>query len=87
MNVKKWEGAPALVQEFEDGHKIESDSTGWETKYRLRLGDRWTEWGRYEDGLMLDGQVALSPYHTEFDTYILCTPVEACQYLCVQEDK
>lgn len=36
---------------------------------------------------MIGDHVALSPYFTEFGHWILCTPFEACQYICTQEKK
>lgn len=66
---------------------IEQDDTSWTTRYRMRFEDRVTEWGSYEDALMIGDHIAVSPYYTEFGTYIICTPFEACQYICTQEKK
>lgn len=65
--------------------RIEVDDTDWHAKYRMHFEDRVTEWGTYENPLMIGDHVAVSPYYTEFDNYIICTPFEACQYICTQE--
>lgn len=66
---------------------IEEGYEGWEASYRLRFGEQVTEWGMYSDALMIGDHIAVSPYFTEEDKWILCTPFQACQYLCTQEKK
>ena len=66
---------------------IEEGYENWESHFRMRFEDRITEWGMYSDTLMIGDHIAVSPYYTEFDHWILCTPFEACQYLCTQEKK
>ena len=66
---------------------IEEGYEHWEATFRMRFQERVTEWGAYSDALMIGDHVALSPYFTEFDHWILCTPFEACQYICTQEKK
>ena len=76
-----------IVQTDAGKFVIEQDDTNWQTRYRMRFEDRVTEWGSYESPLMIGDHVAISPYYTEFANYIICTPFEACQYLCTQEKK
>lgn len=66
---------------------IEEGYSNWEASFRMRFEDRVTEWGMYQDALMIGDHIALSPYHQETGEWILCTPFEACQYLCTQEKK
>lgn len=35
---------------------------GWEVHYRVRNGDKVTEWGTYEHIYYLDGRAYISPY-------------------------
>lgn len=73
----------STIQTFDNGMTLELDTSGWDNHYRLTKGGITTEWGMYENLLVLDGLVAVSPYYTEQHDWILVSPVEAINYIGV----
>lgn len=50
---------------------IEEGYENWEASYRLRFEERITEWGGYNDALMIGDHIAVSPYYTTKDEKLL----------------
>lgn len=67
-------------------YKVEIDESGWEPRYRLLHGESKTYWAGYDDALMLGSMIAVSPYHTDKDTWVMMELMEACQTICVGMD-
>ena len=74
----------AVKGEGETDYVVECEESGWHPRYRLRntRTKHKTHWASYEQALMLDDKVAISPYYTGFSQYALYSPVEACKILC-----
>lgn len=58
------------------GATLES-STGWQNWYRVRRGDKVTQWGLYESIFYIDGIVYYSPYWGGANDWVGTTPEEA----------
>lgn len=59
-----------------NGATLES-SEGWFSMYRVRRGDKVTQWGMYESIFYIDGIVYYSPYWGDANDWVGTTPEEA----------
>ena len=72
---------------FDNGYKIKEEcDSGWSPIYYMESPDgRRTYSGNYDTLLTLDGLVAISPYHTGKENYVLMSPTEAITHVaCVE---
>lgn len=70
---------------------ILESSTGWQSWYRVRRGDKVTQWGLYESIFYIDGIVYYSPYWGDGGDWVGTTPEAAllviakCGYVEIAE--